>query len=118
MRCCHIVSSSSRPVHGNHIPHTVPDSLPAGPRTVVRVITTLATLAFLVIFVYSSFIFVNSAGKLKTTNLRIPMKYCYMVLAVGSCFMLYEFVKTIRHRITRPAIDVYDPENYRGEEDL
>ena len=70
------------------------------------------------IFVYSSFIFVNSAGKLKTTNLRIPMKYCYMVLAVGSCFMLYEFVKTIRHRITRPAIDVYDPENYRGEEDL
>ena len=94
------------------------DSLPAGPRTVVRVITTLATLAFLVIFMYSSFIFVNSAGKLKTTNLRIPMKYCYMVLAVGSCFMLYEFVKTIRHRITRPAIDVYDPENYRGEEDL
>ena len=92
--------------------------LPAGPRTAVRIITTLATLVFLVIFVYSSFIFVNSAGKLKTTNLRIPMKYCYMVLAVGSRFMLYEFVKTIRHRITRPAIDVYDPENYRGEEDL
>ena len=94
------------------------DSLPQGPRTVVRVITTMATLAFLVVFVYSSSIFVRSAGRLKTTNLRIPMKYCYMVLAVGSCFMLYEFVKTIKHRITRPVIDMYDPENYRGEEDL
>ena len=93
------------------------DSLPEGPRKVVRVITTFATLAFLAIFVYSSFIFVRSAGRLKTTNLRIPMKYCYMVLAVGSCFMLYEFVKTIRYRITRPAIDVYDPEYYRGEDD-
>ena len=94
------------------------DSLPEGPRKAMRVITTLATLAFLVIFVYSSFIFVGSAGKLKTTNLRIPMKYCYMVLAVGSCFMLYEFAKTIKHRITRPAIDVYDPDNYRGEDDV
>ena len=94
------------------------DSLPEGPRTVVRVITTLATLAFLVIFVYSSFIFVGSAGKLKTTNLRIPMKYCYMFLAIGACFMLYEFVKTIRYRITRPVIDVYDPENYREEDDV
>lgn len=93
------------------------DSLPDGARKVVRVITTLATLAFLGVFVYSSFIFVGSAGKLKTTNLRIPMKYCYMVLAAGSCFMLYEFVKTIKYRITRPVIDVYDPENYRGEDD-
>ena len=87
-------------------------------RTVVRIITTVATLAFLAVFVYSSFIFVGSAGKLKTTNLRIPMKYCYMVLAVGSCFMFYEFAKTVKHRITRPVIDVYDPENYRGEEDV
>ena len=93
------------------------DSLPEKARYVVRAITTLATTAFLVVFVYSSFIFVRSAGKLKTTNLRIPMKYCYMVLAIGSCFMLYEFVKTIKHRITRPVIDVYDPENYRGEDD-
>lgn len=94
------------------------DSLPDGARTVVRIITTVATLAFLAVFVYSSFIFVGSAGKLKTTNLRIPMKYCYMVLAVGSCFMFYEFAKTVKHRITRPVIDVYDPENYRGEEDV
>ena len=93
------------------------DSLPEAPRKVVRVITTLATQVFLAVFVYSSFIFVGSAGKLKTTNLRIPMKYCYMILASGSCFMLYEFVKTIKHRITRPVIDVYDPENYRGEDD-
>ena len=94
------------------------DSLPDGARTAVRVITTVATLLFLAVFVYSSFIFVGSAGKLKTTNLRIPMKYCYMVLAAGSCFMFYEFAKTVKHRITRPVIDVYDPENYRGEDDV
>lgn len=94
------------------------DALPKRPRTVVRVITTLSTLVFLAIFVYSSFIFVGSAGKLKTTNLRIPMKYCYMVLAVGSCFMLYEFAKTVKTRITRPVIDIYDPENYREEDDV
>ena len=94
------------------------DSLPEVPRKIVRVITTAATLAFLVVFVYSSIIFVRSAGKLKTTNLRIPMKYCYLMLAIGACFMLYEFVKTIRYRITRPVIDVYDPENYREEADI
>ena len=93
------------------------DALPQGARTVVRVITTVATLAFMVLFVYSSYIFFSTTGKLKTTYLRIPMKYCYSALFIGSCFMLYEFVKTIKHRITRPVIDVYDPENYRGEDD-
>lgn len=93
------------------------DSLPPKGRMIVRIITTLATLAFLVIFVYSSYIFFSTTGKLKTTYLRIPMKYCYSALFVGSCFMLYEFVKTIKYRITRPVIDVYDPENYRGEDD-
>lgn len=94
------------------------DGLRPKARIIVRIITTIATLAFLVILVYASFLFQSTTGRLKTTYLRIPMKYCYLPLAVGSCFMLYEFVKTIRYRITRPVIDIYDPENYRGEEDI
>lgn len=94
------------------------DSFPPKVRTVVRVITTFATLAFLVVLAYSSFMFATTAGRLKTTYLRIPMKYCYAPLAIGSIFMVYEFVKTIKYRITRPVIDIYDPENFRGEEDL
>ena len=93
------------------------DGLPPKARLVARIITTLATLAFLGVFVYASIIFQSTTGRLRTTYLRIPMKYCYLPLAIGSCFMLYEFVKTIKYRITRPVIDVYDPENYRGEDD-
>lgn len=93
------------------------DALPPKARLVVRIITTAAAFIFLAIFVYSSILFASTTGRLKTTYLRIPMKYCYLPLAVGSCFMLYEFIKTIKHRITRPVIDVYDPNNYRGEED-
>jgi len=94
------------------------DSLPKTARTVVRIITTAATLLFLMVFAYSSYMFVTTTGRLKTTYLRIPMKYCYAPLAIGSVFMLYEFIKTIKYRITRPVIDIYDPENYRGEEDM
>ena len=92
------------------------DSLPKPVRTVVRFITTFATLAFLAILCWSSYIFVTSTGNLKTTYLRIPRVYVYMPLFVGSCFMVYEFVKTIRHRLTREVIDIYDPENYKEEE--
>lgn len=31
--------------------------------------------------------------------------------------MVYEFVKTIKYRITRDVIDIYDPENYKEEGD-
>ena len=92
------------------------DSLPKPARMVVRVITTFATLAFLVILFISSINFVATTGNLKTTYLRIPKAYCYMALAVGGGFMVYEFVKTIKHRLTRPVIDIYDPENYKEEE--
>ena len=93
------------------------DGLCPKARIVIRIITTLATLAFLIVFVYASFLFQSTTGRLKTTYLRIPMKYCYLPLAVGSCFMLYEFIKTIKYRITRPVIDIYDPDNYREEDD-
>ncbi len=91
------------------------DSLPGPARTVVRVITTLATLAFLVILFGSSILFISGTGKLTTTYLRIPKVIVYMPLAVGSAFMIYEFVKTIKYRITRKVIDIYDPENYKEE---
>ena len=92
------------------------DSLPKVPRTIVRVITTFASLAFLVILFISSISFVSSTEALKTTYLRIPKAWCYMPLAVGGGLMVYEFVKTIKHRITRDVIDIYDPENYKEEE--
>lgn len=92
------------------------DSLPKGPRTVVRVITTFATLLFLVILFYSSILFIAGTGPLTTTYLRIPKKIVYMPLLIGSAFMIYEFAKTIKYRITRDVIDIYDPENYKEEE--
>lgn len=93
------------------------DSLPPAPRTILRVITTFASLAFLVILVFSSISFVQSTGNLKTTYLRIPKALCYMPLAVGGALMVYEFAKTIKYRITRSVIDIYDPENYKEEEE-
>lgn len=92
------------------------DSLPGPGRTAVRAFTTIATLAFQVILLYASILFINGTGNLTTTYLRIPKVAVYMPLAVGSAFMIYEFVKTIRHRITRDVIDIYDPENYKEEE--
>ncbi len=91
------------------------DALPKPIRTVVRIVTTIATLAFLVVLVFSSISFISSTGNLKTTYLRIPKVIVYLPLAVGSAFMVYEFVKTIKHRICREVIDIYDPENYREE---
>ena len=93
------------------------DSLPGPLRTLVRIITTAATLIFIAVLFWSSINFVTGTGNLKTTYLRIPNAYCYMALAVGSGFMLYEFVKTLRYRITRNVIDIYDPENYKEEEE-
>lgn len=93
------------------------DSLPGPARTVVRTITTLATLAFLAILFYSSILFIKGTGNLSTTYLRIPKVIVYMPLAVGSAFMIYEFVKTVKYRITREVIDIYDPENYKEEEE-
>lgn len=93
------------------------DSLPKPARMIVRVITTAATLAFLVILFVASINFVRTTGNLKTTYLRIPKAYCYMALAVGGGFMVYEFLKTVKYRITRDVIDVYDPENYKEKEE-
>lgn len=92
------------------------DSMPGILRKISLVLTTLLTLAFLVILFVTSVDFTAHAGNLKTTYLRIPMRYCYMWLALGSGFMVYEFAKTIKYRITRDKIDIYDPENYREEE--
>ncbi|MBQ6385805.1 MAG: TRAP transporter small permease [Lachnospiraceae bacterium] len=93
------------------------DSLPEPVRTVVRVITTFSTLAFLVILFYGSILFISRTGNLSTTYLRIPKVAVYMPLLVGSLFMIYEFIKTIKYRITRDVIDIYDPENYKEEEE-
>lgn len=93
------------------------DSLPKPLRMVVRVITTFATLAFLVVLTVASVSFIQSTGNLKTTYLRIPKALCYAPLAVGGALMVYEFLKTIKYRITRDVIDIYDPENYKEEGD-
>lgn len=91
------------------------DALPKAPRTLVRIITTFATLAFLVILFLASISFIQSTGNLKTTYLRIPKALCYAPLAAGGFLMVYEFLKTVKYRITRDVIDIYDPENYKEE---
>lgn len=93
------------------------DSLPKPLRMVVRVVTTFATLAFLVVLTAASVSFIRSTGNLKTTYLRIPKTLCYAPLAIGGALMVYEFVKTIKYRLFRDVIDIYDPENYREEEE-
>lgn len=103
--------------HNEHTELTgTSDSLPKPIRTAVRSITTFATLIFLLVLFFSSIIFISSTGALKTTYLRIPKSFVYMPLFVGSALMIYEFCKTIKHRITREVIDIYDPENYKEEE--
>lgn len=92
------------------------DAMPGIFRKIVLVLTTAITLIFLVTLFVTSLTFTLNTGSLKTTYLRIPMRFCYMWLAIGSGLMVYEFVKTIKYRITRDKIDVYDPENYKGEE--
>ena len=67
----------------------------------LRVLTTLITLAFLVLVTVSSFILFERAGVggLKTPYLRIPYSYIYSSMVIGGALMVYEFVKIMKKRI-------------------
>lgn len=94
------------------------DAMPGILRKIILVLTTAITGVFLIVLFVTSVTFTLNTGSLKTTYLRIPMRFCYMWLAIGSGFMVYEFIKTMKSRVTRQKIDVYDPDNYKGEEEI
>lgn len=79
----------------------VANVLPRQASIVLRLITSLITLAFLILVTASSFILFERAGVggLKTPYLRIPYSYIYSSMVVGGALMVYEFVKIMKKRI-------------------
>ena len=79
----------------------IANMLPRPASIVLRTITTLITLVFLVLTAVSSFILFQKAGVggLKTPYLRIPYFYMYSSMVAGGILMIYEFVKIMKKRI-------------------
>lgn len=65
-----------------------------------KIFSTGATLLFLSIFFFSAYRHTVSAGNLVTVMLRIPRRWCYASMPLGAALMIYEFVKTIKRRIS------------------
>jgi len=74
--------------------------MPKGLRMFLKIFSTGATLLFLGIFFLSSFRHTVSAGNLVTVILRIPRRLCYSSMPLGAILMIYEFIKTIKRRVT------------------
>ncbi|MCD8350898.1 MAG: TRAP transporter small permease [Planctomycetaceae bacterium] len=74
--------------------------LPEKPRYLLRTLIALACVAFFALFFVGAVEHTMNAGRLRTVILRIPRAYCYLSMPIGAGLMLYEFIKTIKHRIT------------------
>lgn len=79
----------------------VPNALPKKAAVVLRTVTTVINLVFLVLVTYSSYVLYNKAlgSGLKTPYLRIPYSYGYTFLVLGGGLMVYEFMKIIKKRV-------------------
>ncbi len=73
--------------------------LPRKGRIAMRTVTTVASLIFIMVFLYSGIQYTVSAGNLKSIMLNVPFKYFYVFLPIGTVFNLYEFVKLAPSRI-------------------
>lgn len=76
------------------------NALPSWLRNFFKIFSTAATLLFLVIFFLSAYRHTVSAGHLVTVILRIPRRLCYSSMPLGAALMIYEFIKTIKRRVT------------------
>lgn len=76
------------------------DRFPPPVRRIFKIFSTLATLFFLIIFFLSAYEHTVSAGKLVTVIMRIPRMLCYSSMFIGGILMVYEFIKTIKRRLT------------------
>ena len=72
------------------------NALPRTSRTIVRMLTAVGTLLFLVIFLVSSWEYTLGAVHLKTIMLKIPLWLCYGLMPLGALLMTYEFIKRLR----------------------
>lgn len=77
----------------------VPNSLPRLLSIALRVVTTLVTLAFLVLITWSSWVLFSRVSGLKTPYLRISYSVMYASLFIGGGMMVYEFLKVLHKRI-------------------
>lgn len=75
------------------------DSMPKPLGTFFRVFSNVATLFFLVVFLFSSFKHTMDAGQVYTVILRIPRRIAYASMPVGALLMVYEFTKLMKSRI-------------------
>ena len=76
-------------------------------RVAIRTITSILTVIFLAVFVWTSYKYTISSGMLKTIMLKIPYKYFYMWLPIGMALNLYEFIKRIPDRIKNDPPEEY-----------
>lgn len=97
-----VIFGSARAIRTNgHTELTgLSNMLPEKPRWALRFIVSMICVAFFILLFAASVQYVTTAGRIRTVVLRIPRAYCYASMAIGAAFMLYEFIKTIKHRVT------------------
>jgi TRAP-type transport system small permease protein len=77
--------------------------LPASAQRWVRLLTRLATLAFLTVLLYSGFLVTRITVAHRSTALQIPMAAVYLALPVGAALMMLYLVLQMAEEIWRPA---------------
>jgi len=71
------------------------DMMPKPLRRLVRALTSLIGLAFLLVFLFSSARYCLTTAGMVTTVLRIPIQYTYALLPLGAILTMYEYIKSM-----------------------
>jgi C4-dicarboxylate transporter DctQ subunit len=71
------------------------DMMPPALRKIVRILTSLIGLAFLLVFLFASARYCLTTAGMVTTVLRVPMQYTYTLLPLGAVLTIYEYVKSM-----------------------
>lgn len=87
--------------------HAIVGFFPRKGRVFIRTLTSLAALMFLIVFLYAGVKYALASGNLKTIVLKLPYRYCYMLLPVGGILNVYEFVRRIPQRIMEEPKEEY-----------
>lgn len=85
-------------IHAHTDVALVADALPKWGGIFLRFLTTLLSIALLVLTCYASF-FLASKTRSVTTMLRFPNKWIYWGMGSGAGLMVYEFLKIAKKRI-------------------
>ncbi len=87
--------------------HAIVGFFPRKGRVFIRTLTSVAAIVFLVVFLYSGVKYALAAGNLKTIVLKLPYRYCYMLLPIGGILNIYEFIRRIPQRIMEDPKEEY-----------